>query len=130
MRLGIHGSGFAGPRAGSLTVTPDPVQIATEGALWGSIQSHEFLREGVVVSKPALGPAKPDRGTPGSSPSVSMRCAGCTPRAVLALNPDRLLARRPPPSGARPLHAPDARESAIPFGHLPSPDDPRTQTCA
>jgi hypothetical protein len=24
------------------TVTPDPVQIATEGALWGSIQAHEF----------------------------------------------------------------------------------------
>ena len=35
------------------TVTPDPVQIATEGALWGSIQSHEFLREGVVVSDDA-----------------------------------------------------------------------------
>jgi Transposase IS66 family len=37
----------------ALTVTPDPVQIATEGALWGSIQSHEFLREGVIVSDDA-----------------------------------------------------------------------------
>ncbi len=37
----------------ALTVTPDPVQIATEGALWGSIQSHEFLRETVVVSDDA-----------------------------------------------------------------------------
>jgi hypothetical protein len=37
----------------ALTVTPEPVQIATEGALWGSIQSHEFLREGVIVSDDA-----------------------------------------------------------------------------
>ena len=36
-----------------LTVTPDPVQIATEGALWGSIQSHEFLRGAVIVSDDA-----------------------------------------------------------------------------
>jgi Transposase IS66 family len=36
-----------------LTVTPDPVQIATEGALWGSIQSHEFLRDAVIVSDDA-----------------------------------------------------------------------------
>ena len=37
----------------ALTVTPDPVQIATEGALWGSIHAHEFLREGVIVSDDA-----------------------------------------------------------------------------
>ncbi len=37
----------------ALRVTPDPVQIATEGALWGSIHSHEFLREAVVVSDDA-----------------------------------------------------------------------------
>ena len=36
-----------------LSVTPDPVQIATEGALWGSIQSHEFLRDAVIVSDDA-----------------------------------------------------------------------------
>ena len=36
-----------------LTVTPNPVQIATEGALWGSIQSHEFLRDAVIVSDDA-----------------------------------------------------------------------------
>jgi Transposase IS66 family len=36
-----------------LRVTPDPVQIATEGALWGSVHSHEFLREAVVVSDDA-----------------------------------------------------------------------------
>jgi hypothetical protein len=34
-------------------VTPDPVQIATEGALWGSIHAHGFLREAVVVSDDA-----------------------------------------------------------------------------
>jgi Transposase IS66 family len=37
----------------ALSVTPDPVQIATEGALWGSIQSHDFLRGGVIVSDDA-----------------------------------------------------------------------------
>ena len=36
-----------------LTVTPDPVQIATEGALWGSIQEHDFLRDTVIVSDDA-----------------------------------------------------------------------------
>ena len=30
--------GFTG-----LDITPDPVQVATEGALWGSVQSHKFL---------------------------------------------------------------------------------------
>jgi Transposase IS66 family len=37
----------------SLTVTPDPTQIATEGALWGSIQAHGFLRDAVIVSDDA-----------------------------------------------------------------------------
>lgn len=37
----------------ALRVNPDPVQIATEGALWGSIHAHEFLREAVVVSDDA-----------------------------------------------------------------------------
>ena len=36
-----------------LAVTPNPVQIATEGALWGSIQAHGFLQEGVIVSDDA-----------------------------------------------------------------------------
>jgi hypothetical protein len=30
--------------------TPDAVQIATEGALWGSIHAGSFLRDTVVVS--------------------------------------------------------------------------------
>jgi hypothetical protein len=34
-------------------VTPNPVQIATEGALWGSIHGHEFLRDTVIVSDDA-----------------------------------------------------------------------------
>jgi Transposase IS66 family len=54
---------FADPRAWqthlerlgitALTVKPDPVQIATEGALWGSIQAHGFLRDTVIVSDDA-----------------------------------------------------------------------------
>jgi hypothetical protein len=34
----------------SLKVNPDPVLIATEGALWGSVKAHGFLREGVIIS--------------------------------------------------------------------------------
>jgi hypothetical protein len=36
-----------------LTTTPDPVLIATEGAIWGSIHTHEFLRGAVVLSDDA-----------------------------------------------------------------------------
>src|SRR5919106_4619575 len=33
-----------------LEVTPDPVKLATEGALWGSIRSHRLLEHTVIVS--------------------------------------------------------------------------------
>jgi hypothetical protein len=36
-----------------LEVTPDPVKIATEGALWGSIRSHDLLDGTVIVSDDA-----------------------------------------------------------------------------
>jgi hypothetical protein len=36
-----------------LEVTPDPVKIATEGALWGSIRSHGLLDGTVIVSDDA-----------------------------------------------------------------------------
>jgi hypothetical protein len=42
-RLGFRG----------LTTTPDPVQIATEGAVWGSIHAHDFLHDAVVLSDDA-----------------------------------------------------------------------------
>jgi len=37
----------------TVQVTPDPIYIATEGALWGSIQAHGLLREMVIVSDDA-----------------------------------------------------------------------------
>jgi len=37
----------------TLTTTPDPVQIATEGAIWGSIHAHDFLQDAVVLSDDA-----------------------------------------------------------------------------
>ena len=37
----------------AMTVTPNPVQIATEGALWGSVQAHEHLRDAVILSDDA-----------------------------------------------------------------------------
>ena len=37
----------------ALQVTPDPVCIATEGALWGSVQAHGLLRDRVIVSDDA-----------------------------------------------------------------------------
>jgi hypothetical protein len=36
-----------------LAVTPDPVRVATEGALWGAVNAHGFLCEAVVVSDDA-----------------------------------------------------------------------------
>ena len=36
-----------------LDVTPDPVRVATEGALWGCVQSHKFLCDAVVLSDDA-----------------------------------------------------------------------------
>src|SRR3954447_4768666 len=36
-----------------LEVTPDPVRIATEGALWGAIKAHGLLPDTVVVSDDA-----------------------------------------------------------------------------
>jgi hypothetical protein len=36
-----------------LKVNPDPVEIATEGALWGSIKGHGFLPTTVIVSDDA-----------------------------------------------------------------------------
>jgi hypothetical protein len=37
----------------TLKVTPDPLCIATEGALWGSIKAHGFLPNTVIVSDDA-----------------------------------------------------------------------------
>jgi hypothetical protein len=34
-----------------LQVTPEPVCIATEGALWGAVVEHGFLRNAVIVSE-------------------------------------------------------------------------------
>jgi len=37
----------------ALSVVPDPVRVASEGALWGSVQSHKFLCDAVVLSDDA-----------------------------------------------------------------------------
>jgi hypothetical protein len=37
----------------ALSVTPDPVRVASEGAVWASVQSHNFLCEAVVLSDDA-----------------------------------------------------------------------------
>lgn len=54
---------FAGPSAwqahlvhlgiSALQVTPDPVRIATEGALWGAVAAHGFLQDAVILSDDA-----------------------------------------------------------------------------
>ena len=36
-----------------MKVTPEPVRVTTEGALWGSVQSHKFLCDAVVLSDDA-----------------------------------------------------------------------------
>ena len=37
----------------ALKVTPDPIMVATEGALWGSVKTHGFLPNTVIVSDDA-----------------------------------------------------------------------------
>jgi hypothetical protein len=37
----------------SLKVNPDPVMVATEGALWGSVKAHGFLPDTVIISDDA-----------------------------------------------------------------------------
>jgi hypothetical protein len=37
----------------ALRVTPDPIQVASEGASWGSIQAHKFLCDAVLLSDDA-----------------------------------------------------------------------------
>jgi len=37
----------------TLSVTPDPVRVASEAASWGSVQAHEFLCDAVVLSDDA-----------------------------------------------------------------------------
>ena len=37
----------------ALNTAPEPICIATEGAMWGSIQAHDFLRDAVVLSDDA-----------------------------------------------------------------------------
>ena len=36
-----------------LKVQPDPVKIATEGALWGSLTDHGLLKDSVILSDDA-----------------------------------------------------------------------------
>ena len=38
----------------ALAVTPDPVRVATEGALWGAVNTHGFLCEAVVADHDRL----------------------------------------------------------------------------
>ena len=52
----------------ALAVTPDPVKIATEGAVWGSIKAHGLLPDTVILSDDA-GQFALDRHA----------CAGCMP---------------------------------------------------
>ncbi|MGH7075883.1 MAG: IS66 family transposase [Stellaceae bacterium] len=62
--LATHADGYFADRAAwqahldrfgipTLQVTPDPVRIATEGALWGSIKAHGLLRDTVILSDDA-----------------------------------------------------------------------------
>jgi hypothetical protein len=45
--------GIVSPAEAGVAVIQNPVQIATEGAQWGSIHAHGFLREAVLLSDDA-----------------------------------------------------------------------------
>ena len=52
-RAHLRRVGIAAPARPGLAVIQDVEQIATEGALWGSIHAHGFLRDAVVLSDDA-----------------------------------------------------------------------------
>jgi hypothetical protein len=68
----------------SLQVTPDPVRVASEGALWGAATEHGFLGEAVVLSddavqrRPARAVLDPRRA-PGAQAGNVHRPAACRP---------------------------------------------------
>lgn len=45
--------GIVSPDKAGLAIIQDPVLIATEGALWGSVHAHGFLQDAVVLSDDA-----------------------------------------------------------------------------
>jgi hypothetical protein len=49
----LNSVGIVSPAKTGLAVIQDPVQIATEGAQWGSIHAHGFLHDAVVLSDDA-----------------------------------------------------------------------------
>ena len=49
----LDGLGIVSPAEPGVAVIRNPVQIATEGALWGSIHAHGLLREAVLLSDDA-----------------------------------------------------------------------------
>ena len=63
--------GIVSPPESGLAVIQDPVQIATEGAQWGSIHAHGFLHDAVLLSDDAgqfaVGTARPVLGACGTA---------------------------------------------------------------
>src|SRR5580704_19682766 len=58
----------------ALKVNPDPVMVATEAALWGSVKAHGFLPDTVIVSDDAgRRPARPVLGSFRASGSQARR---------------------------------------------------------
>ena len=49
----LHRLGIVAPAKPGLAIIQDAGQIATEGALWGSIHAHGFLRDAVLLSDDA-----------------------------------------------------------------------------
>jgi hypothetical protein len=49
----LNGLGIVSPAKPGLAVIQDPVLIATEGAVWGSIHAHGLLQDAVVLSDDA-----------------------------------------------------------------------------
>jgi hypothetical protein len=118
-RLGIHGL------EGSL----GPARIATEGALWGSIAAHGFLRQAVRGSAPdpqrrcrpvrcrppcaLLGPCRAAGASPRHLHRRAVRGAAASPRA------DLVVLRRPQGVSRRPV-GPTTQRVAHPLrSHLP-----------
>jgi hypothetical protein len=96
----------------ALKVTPDPMLIATEGALWGSVKAHGLLCDTVIVSDDAtsstpspskIAPPRPARAPrSGSSTATSKLIAAPRAPSASANSPPNSIASSPPPPASSP----------------------------
>src|SRR5512134_1261270 len=109
-----------------LKVHPDPVMLATEGALWGAVTAHGFLKDTVIVfrrcrpiqcqrARAVLGPCR------AVGPQARHLHRGGTQSQGEGPRPDLVALRRPQGVPLRPRSAPQGRTEGPLRPHLQAP---------